>query len=272
MEIDAVTWKGKGKQKGKDGKGKGKGKDGKGKGVSCWNSNQKGKGKEFSKGTFNSGGKGSRQGSFQKLDPNQCAYCYKFGHRKADCRKMQSDKAAGGVRQINESSADSVDNCSTVYNAGTSTSGASSSNASANRPNVQNIGAVSSVRPHAPYVQHLTAFELYSFADLSVHSRVCVVQQHDMSCTDGDDFWTCSPFLSASCDIQHICTIPLNCDGGRVVEILLDSGADSSVLPLDCANLGHAVQLILPASLLMPKGRLSNNEVVEWQRFALEVM
>jgi len=29
---------------------------------------------------------------------------------------------------------------------------------------------------------------------------------------------------------------------GHIVEILLDSGADSSVLPLECASLGHAVQ------------------------------
>ena len=40
MEMDAVTWIGKGKQKGKDAKGKGKGKDGQRKGVSSWNSNQ----------------------------------------------------------------------------------------------------------------------------------------------------------------------------------------------------------------------------------------
>ena len=112
-EIDAVTWKGKGKQKGKDGKGKGKGKDGKGKSVSSWHSSPKGKGKgkDFSKGKSQSGGKGSNQGSYQKLDPNQCAYWYNFGHRKADCRKVQHDKAAGGVRQINESGdADPSDN------------------------------------------------------------------------------------------------------------------------------------------------------------------
>ena len=131
MEIDAVTWKGKGKQKGKDSKGKGKGKDGKGKGVSSWNSSPKGKGKgqDFSKGKSNGGGKGSSQGSNQKLDPNQCVYCYKFGHRKADCRKMQHDKAAGGVRQVQ-------DDGGSDQNDGSGNNGASSSNASP--PNVQN--------------------------------------------------------------------------------------------------------------------------------------
>ena len=123
MEIDAIIWKGKGKHKGKDGKGKGKskGKDGKGKGVSSWNSSFKGKGKDFSKGKSNYGksnygGKGSNQSGNQKLDPNQCAYCFKFGHRKADCRKMQSDKAAGNVRQINETDADNGGDGSTTYN------------------------------------------------------------------------------------------------------------------------------------------------------------
>ena len=154
MEIDAITWKGKGKQKGKHGKGKGKGKDGKGKGVSSWDSNQKGKGKgkDFSKGKSNGVGKGSSQGSNQKLDPNQCAYCYKFGHRKADCRKMQRDKAAGGVRQVQ-------DDGGSDQNDGSGNNGASSSNASP--PNVQNIRAVSKVGPHVPYVQDLTDFEQY---------------------------------------------------------------------------------------------------------------
>ena len=246
MEIDAITWKGKGKHKGKDGKGKGKskGKDGKGKGVSSWNSSFKGKGKDFSKGKSNYGksnygGKGSNQSGNQKLDPNQCAYCFKFGHRKADCRKMQSDKAAGNVRQINETDADNGGDGSTTYNG--SSTGASSSNAPASQSNVQNIRAVSRVGPHVPLVQDLTAFEQYPCADSIFPSCIRVVQQHDMSCTDDDGFWTFSPFLQTSCDIQHICAIPSSNHGGRTVEILLDSGADSSVLPLDCANVGHAL-------------------------------
>lgn len=87
MEIDAVTWKGKGETKGKDGniKGKGKGEDGKGKRVSSWSSNfkGKGKGKDFSKGKSDYGGEGSNQSAYQQLDPNLCAYFFKFGHRKA---------------------------------------------------------------------------------------------------------------------------------------------------------------------------------------------
>ena len=241
MEIDAVTWKGKGKSKGKDGKGKskGKGKDGKGKGGSPWSAKGKGKSKDFSKGKSDGSGKGSYQSGYQKLDPNQCAYCFKFGHRKADCRKMQSDKAAGGVRQVHETNGDSVDDSS---NAVSSNTGASSSNAPASQPSVQNIRAVSNVGPHVPFVQDLTAFEQYSCEHPISFSRICAVQHHDMSCTDDDDSWTYSPFLPASSDIQCICAIPSHDRGGHIVEILLDSGADSSVLPLECASLGHAVQ------------------------------
>ena len=224
---------------------KGKEKMEKGKGFSQWNSNFKGKrkGKDFSTGKSDLGGKGSNQSGYQKLDPNQCAYCFKFGHRKADCRKMQSDKAAGGVRQINDTNADTVDDSSTVYNG--SSNGASSSNAPASQSNVRNIRAISRVGLHVPSVQDLTAFEQNPCVSSDSVSRICVVQCHDMSCTDDDDddddggggdddddLWTYSPFLSASCDIQHICAIPSNDHGGHVVEILLDSGADSSVCRL----------------------------------------
>ena len=190
----------------------------------------------MSKGKSYSGGKGSSQGSYPKLDPNQCAYCHNFGHPKADCRKMQHDKAAGGVRQVHEDG--DADQAGKNVNRG-----ASSSNA-APPSNVQNIRAVSKVGPHVPYVQDLTDFEQYPFVDESLHSSVCVFQQHGMTSTDNDDDddkWSFSPFLSTECDLQHVRAIPLNSDGGRVVEVLLDSGAGSSVLPLDCANLDHAV-------------------------------
>ena len=144
---------------------------------------------------------------------------------------MQNGKAAGGVRQVQ-------DDGGSDQNDGSGNNGASSSNASP-PSNVQNIRAVSKVGPHVPYVQDLTNFE--QCFDASEHSSVCAVQHHDMTFTDEDDAWTFSPFLSSECDIQHVRAIPLNRHGGRVVEILLDSGADSSVLPLDCANLGHAL-------------------------------
>ena len=166
---------------------KGKEKMEKGKGFSQWNSNFKGKrkGKDFSTGKSDLGGKGSNQSGYQKLDPNQCAYCFKFGHRKADCRKMQSDKAAGGVRQINDTNADTVDDSSTVYNG--SSNGASSSNAPASQSNVRNIRAISRVGLHVPSVQDLTAFEQNPCVSSDSASRICVVQCHDMSCTDDDD-------------------------------------------------------------------------------------
>ena len=133
----------------------------------------------------------------------------------------QSDKAAGGVRQVNETNADSVDDSSTVYNG--SSHGASSSNAPASQFHVQNIRAVSRDGKHVPFAQELTAFEQYPCVFSISASSVCVVQHHDVRCADDDDdddddFWTYSPFLSASCDFQHVRAIPSTDHGGHVVE------------------------------------------------------
>lgn len=75
------------------------------------------------------------------------------------------------------------------------------------------VTAVSHVGPHVPFVQDWTAFEQYPC--VSSISRICVVQCHGMSCTDDNDLRTYSPFLSASCNIQHICAIPSNDHGGH---------------------------------------------------------
>ena len=86
MEIDRFESKGKGKGNGK-GKGKTdaqKGLKGKGKGKGVPFSPQKGKGKQF------------------EQRPGNCLYCGKPGHWKRDCRKLQQDRQAGQVRQIEE--------------------------------------------------------------------------------------------------------------------------------------------------------------------------
>ncbi len=156
--------------------------------------------------------------------------------QKADCRRMQFYKAEGGVRQMNESSADSVDNSSTVYNGSTSTSGASSSNAPANQPNVELF----------PVLGHTCPIDLPRLGNIRLLTqaciRVCVVQQHDMQTVmiSGRIHLF---FLQVV--ISNILVQSLRIVIGVVLlgSCLLDSGADSSVLPLDCANLGHAVQV-----------------------------
>ena len=245
MEVDAVVWKGSGKGKyGKDGyKGKGKSKD-KGKGKNFqWNGAQKGKGKskDSSKGKSNpGGGSGKGYGQSQKLDPNQCLYCHSFGHRKFQCRKYQADKAAGNVRQIQDeadstAAGSSTAGASTVpTSAGVSTAG-SSSGATGGNQSVRKITSVT------PFVQDLTVLEEYVDASCD-HFHVSMLQQidsFDMTITDDDGCWTFSPDLH---QVQHVRAVS-DFRAGETVEILLDSGADASVLPLSCGDVGHSMAI-----------------------------
>ena len=245
MEVDAVVWKGSGKGKyGKDGyKGKGKSKD-KGKGKNFqWNGAQKGKGKskDSSKGKSNPGaGSGKGYGQSQKLDPNQCLYCHSFGHRKFQCRKYQADKAAGNVRQIQDeddskTAGSSTAGASTVpTSAGVSTAG-SSSGATGGNQSVRKITSVT------PFVQDLTVLEEYVDASCD-HFHVSMLQQidsFDMTITDDDGCWTFSPDLH---QVQHVRAVS-DFRAGETVEILLDSGADASVLPLSCGDVGHSMAI-----------------------------
>lgn len=94
MDVDeghALRIKGKDKGKGKDGKSKdkGKGKDGKGK--------DKGKGKD-SNGKGKGGAKdskGNAKGANQAASKKDvvCHYCWKKGHYKSECRKLQADQS-----------------------------------------------------------------------------------------------------------------------------------------------------------------------------------
>ena len=88
MDVGAVEGKGYGK-KGKD-KGKGK-----------WKSKDYGKekGKKGAKGKFDS--KGKKPSQFE----GYCSYCFKWGHKKAECRQKEKDKKGkGGTTNAVESS------------------------------------------------------------------------------------------------------------------------------------------------------------------------
>ena len=246
MEVDAVTWKGHGKGKnGKDGyKGKGKGKDkGKGKNSQFTGAHKgKGKGKDFSKGKSNSGGGGKGYGQSQKLDPNQCLYCHGYGHRKFQCRKYQADKAAGNVRQIHDEAEStaagaSTSGASTVpTSAGVSTTGSSGSGANGGNQNVRKITSVT------PFIQDLTSLEEYIDASSSRVVRISMLQEvdsFDMTITDDDEYWTLAPDLQ---QVHHVRALS-NFRAGEPVEILLDSGADASVLPLSCGDAGHSMAI-----------------------------
>ena len=247
MEVDAVTWKGSGKGKfGKDGnRGKGKGKDkGKGKNSQFHGAYKgKGKGKDSSKGKSSSvGGGGKGYGQSQKLDPNQCLYCHGYGHRKFQCRKYLADKSAGNVRQVQDESestagGDSTAGASTVpTSAGVSSAGTGGNGANGGKQNVRKITSVT------PFIHDLTALEEYTDASTGRVLHISMLQEvdsFDMTITDDDDCWTYSPSLHQVHHVRALSTF----HAGEPVEILLDSGADASVLPLSCGDVGHSMAI-----------------------------
>ena len=65
------------------------------------------------------------------------------------------------------------------------------------------------------------------------------VDSFDMTITDDDECWTFSPDLH---QVHHVRALS-NFRAGEPVEILLDSGADASVLPLSCGDVGHSMAI-----------------------------
>ena len=199
-------------------------------------------GKDSSKGKSN-GAKSWGQ-SQTKLDPNQCSYCLNFGHRKFQCRKYQADKSSGNVRQINEDSYDGASTAAETSISAVPTSAGVSTAATSTSPNpAQNVRKIASV---TPYLQDLTLGGDYTAASAFASSSISMVQQVDMydiaiTDDDDDDCWTYSPYITE--DIHHVRTVAYDFPSGGKVEILLDSGADSSVLPLSCGHVGHSISL-----------------------------
>ena len=250
MEIGALHWKGKGKGKSKDSqfgwKGKGKGKD-----------DFKGKGK--SKGKFGkSDGKGKGFGK-KGQTTNQavyCHYCGKQGHMKKDCFKFQRDqgngkggKGSSSVRQVEEIPEGSVADNS------------ASANSSASRP-AANGGGKPAVRMVSFFDECDHEFDLTSHCsqggsirmirdgnnaccDVSMsacktgckHCHHVYCEEFDISSTDFDDDWTEAPWLY---DISANHVRMVADDSLGMDDIVLDSGADVSALPMSFASVGTA--------------------------------
>ena len=231
MEVNMVS-KGKGKKgKGDKGKSKGKGSSDKGKGKGKGSDKGKGKG-QGQKGQQKGYGGGYNSGQPQqraKLDSNVCAYCGKTGHWAKECRKKMADQQQQQVRLVGSDGNESRQD--TAY----STTGSVSTGAGSQ--------AVRLVQ-FAPHVEDLTSHSCPSSPAGSPVSIRVVSSVFDMSSTDGDGTWTVSPFCN---HVRAVSTLDdSNLHHGVACEIILDSGADTSALPLRFGQVG--VEDVMPGT------------------------
>ena len=241
MEIDALQqWKGKGKSD--KGKGKGKGKYDFSKGKS------KGKGKSDSKGK----GLGKNQNQNSSV---VCHYCGKQGHMKKECFKFQRDqngqkgggkgKYGNAVRQVQ---IDEVPEGSSNAEAASSSSGPPSKSAVrlVERvfdltviPETSSSGAIRVVSSFHKMDSSSFMHEPCSNFCKSYAGRcTCDFKQFDLTCSDSDGIWTNSPWLQDDLT-SHVRM--LNDDSQGLDDIVLDSGADVSALPLCYSGVGTEI-------------------------------
>ena len=241
MEIDALQqWKGKGKSD--KGKGKGKGKYDFSKGKS------KGKGKSDSKGK----GLGKNQNQNSSV---VCHYCGKQGHMKKECFKFQRDqngqkgggkgKYGNAVRQVQ---IDEVPEGSSNAEAASSSSGPPSKSAVrlvervfdlTAIPETSSSGAIRVVSSFHKMDSSSFMHEPCSNFCKSYAGRcTCDFKQFDLTCSDSDGIWTNSPWLQDDLT-SHVRM--LNDDSQGLDDIVLDSGADVSALPLCYSGVGTEI-------------------------------
>ncbi len=254
MEIDAVQWKGK-----DGGKQKGKGKDfqHKGKGYGkFFNTKGKGKGKNDSKGGHTGKGKGwqNQQSGSQKFD-GYCDYCHKYGHKQKDCfiKKRDQGKSAGkggNVRQVEEAP-DDTRSQSTSAAAYRTPSVAASSTANTSKPSVklltqvnddlEDFGGCDIEFDLTSFSQADGAVQMVQFHgindDADIESRGAymvhdAVENFDTTYPDSNDDWLVSPALQFHPNKLHVRVL-----SGQE-EIVFDSGADVSALPLRYSDVG----------------------------------
>ena len=231
MEINQVSkgkskgkgQKGKSPQKGK-GKDKGKSKDAKGKGKS----QQSGKG-------YGSHSKGVGKTQAKPTDVNRCNYCGAFGRWKKDCGKFQADKASGAVRQVEGDDNHSQRVASSPSSTGTAQQSPSATSYRSTTGNVNRVAFSDS----AVVIEDLTEFSNNG----SNSGLVRAIQKFepklfDMACADYDANWTCEPGYKEPNHFHHVRMMTTT--GSTQADIILDSGADTSALPLAYLHVGES--------------------------------
>ena len=272
MEIDALTAKGKSKGKfkgkfdGKSGKGKkgGKGKPpGKGgKFQTSWQDHQQGgQGQlQSNQNSWHSNGGSWQQSGWQNRQNQWNGWNQKgskgndsYGKGKSDASGKgkggwNSNKGSWNNGRVNQMS-DVADQPTT--SGGQSTTGGSTTGGSSSTPSTSagvSTGGSSSnsgnarllTRVSSGFVEDLSSSGRYNGGSLH-HFRVlqelsCPI--HNMSSTDDDGHWE---FAHDVEDLSHVRTVTYVPQPGEPIEVLLDSGADGSALPLSFGHMGVSI-------------------------------
>ena len=234
MEVNIVqkgkAKKGKTSDKGKS-KGKGSYNSGKGKGKNGDPGKGKGQQKGFDTRKGQQKGYGGGQQQKQKLDVNVCAYRGKSGHWQRDCRKKRADQQQQ-VRQVGE--LNDAKHETSVSNASVSTgSGSQAVRLLSAQPCNSSIGHFENLTIHSvPTSPSSNPHGLRVLSDL---------REFDMAVTDRDGSWTLSPNLRS---LNHHFRVVSSMDYMESVmgecDVILDSGANTSALPLCFSDVGIA--------------------------------
>ena len=253
MEVDLVSTypKGKGKQKGKPGKGAQKGKDG-------------GKSKGFQGQKGNKGSSAGKDGKGKgSSTTTTCFHCGKPGHTKRECWQLNGRPSSKKVNAVSADDGASVSG---------STTGSSTSSVPTSASTAGIGGHANSVRLFSSTVTieelpesgsdsdiiDLTAYDHVGgscmMVSLKEHFPACESYMRcgcpvfDMSYSDFDDSWTFSEDIDFACtsavdtcDRDHIRAVH-HSGGEALTEIVLDSGADGSVLPASFLSAGRPAE------------------------------
>ena len=242
MEVDRFE---KGKSKGKQ-KGKSKSKD-----------PQKGKGKSKSDKGKGKGGKPSQRSA---TSSDQCLHCGKYGHFKRDCWKLHGKPDGKSVNQV--FGGDQQASPPAASSSGASTVSSMPPSASVRlvtcpEPLIEELSSDASetelhdltmIDSYGGFCNMVSQHDALDSTDLSascVYTERC--EHFDIAYSDFDDDWTYYDeqyMLSEELhdDVHNFhnfhCIRAFGFSKPKSVEVVLDSGADGSVLPLEYANVG----------------------------------
>ena len=259
-----MSWKGRfGGGKGKKGRGKGKGYGNhfyKGKGRGTYKGGKKGRGK--GRGRSYKGGFKSKSRGFGSGAPNVglCHYCHKPGHYEANCRQKQRDLQSSNIRQAQQDDQQSVAPSSSSTTVPTSASTRSTSISSQQLPHKPNP-TIRQVSMYHIGEQPETLPEQFDLdedeeeAEINYFGRILRVEEYSLSDHEEhpmDEEDLLLQWYSGELDEeeylseqkQPMCVRMINehffedSPVHQQIEVILDSGADASLIPLWLAKEG----------------------------------